>query len=86
MPGKDSEPSRTGPRIDILECKGCGRCVVACPKSVLAMAEHFNERGYRYAEYRGEGCIGCGSCFYTCPEPYAIRVEVVPDSDDRPEE
>lgn len=63
------------PVIDLNECKGCGRCVAACPKKVLRIAEGLNSRGVRPAEYVGEGCIGCGMCFYTCPEPYALKVE-----------
>ena len=66
---------RRYPEIDVLECKGCGRCVAACPKSLLSMSAEFNSRGYRYAVYCGQGCTACGLCFYACPEPYAIRVE-----------
>jgi len=69
---------RPCPRIDAAECKGCGRCVVACPKQVLAMSPEFNARGYHFAEYKGEGCVGCCTCFYTCPEPWAVEVQVPP--------
>jgi len=64
------------PVIHALECKACGRCIEACPKNVLVMSEEFNERGYNYAVYVGEGCTGCGNCFYTCPEPGAIEVHI----------
>jgi 2-oxoisovalerate ferredoxin oxidoreductase delta subunit len=70
--GKQQELPR--PEIDILECKGCGRCVEACPKQVLEMSDDFNARGYPYVQYKGHGCIGCGLCFYTCPEPYTFRI------------
>lgn len=56
------------------ECKGCGRCVNACPKSVLKMGEQLNFMGVPYAYYTGDGCIGCAACFYTCPEPGAITI------------
>ena len=55
-------------------CKGCGRCIAACPKKVLRFKSTLNRRGVKPAEYAGEGCIGCGHCFYNCPEPYAVEV------------
>lgn len=62
------------PKINALECKGCGRCVDACPKKVLALGRELNARGYRFVGYSGDGCIGCANCFYTCPEPHALEV------------
>lgn len=56
------------------ECKGCGRCINACPKKVLELSNHINGQGYRTARYIGTGCTGCAICFYNCPEPYAIEV------------
>ena len=64
------------PVINALECKACGRCLVACPKQVLIMGEEVNERGYRFVVYTGSGCIGCAACFYTCPEPNAVEVHI----------
>ena len=66
---------RAHPVIDAEECKGCGRCVAACPSKVLRVRERINRRGVQPAEYVGEGCSGCCICFYNCPEPYAIEVE-----------
>ena len=73
-----ASPACPYPDIDPLECKGCGRCIADCPKQVLAWGGTFNERGYRYAVYAGEGCIGCRSCYYTCPEPGAIELHLLP--------
>ena len=56
------------------ECKGCARCVNACPKKVLKMETRLNAMGFPYAYYTGDGCIGCGACFYNCPEPGAVTV------------
>ncbi len=64
------------PLINALECKGCGRCIIACPKQVLRMGQQLNERGYTHVEYLGEGCVGCANCFYSCPEPHAIAVRI----------
>ncbi|HEY2118990.1 MAG TPA: 4Fe-4S dicluster domain-containing protein [Candidatus Acidoferrum sp.] len=68
----------TSPRgkvtIDILECKGCGLCVDACPPKCLLLASELNAYGVHPARYSGENCTGCGICFYACPEPGAITV------------
>ena len=63
---------RASPAPD--ECKGCGRCVSACPKQLLKLGTKLNFMGVPYAEYAGSGCLGCGACFYTCPEPGAITI------------
>ena len=55
-------------------CKGCRRCVEACPKKVLRVKDTLNKRGVHAVEYIGSGCIGCAICYYNCPEPYAIEV------------
>ncbi|MGI6497064.1 MAG: 4Fe-4S dicluster domain-containing protein [Kiritimatiellia bacterium] len=71
-----TEPGCAAPHpiIDTDECKGCGRCIAACPRHVLEFTDTLNRRGVRAASYTGSGCIGCAICFYNCPEPYAIRV------------
>ncbi|MDD2402936.1 MAG: 4Fe-4S dicluster domain-containing protein [Victivallaceae bacterium] len=70
-------------RVEIIadECKGCGRCINACPKKVLEMGTVFNFMGTTYAVYKGSGCIGCGGCFYACPEPGAISVIEISEDD-----
>ena len=57
------------------ECKGCGRCLKACPKKLLAVGNALNKQGYLAIQAENaESCIGCGSCFYQCPEPVAINI------------
>ena len=62
--------------INELLCKGCGLCVRACPKGVLALSKtKLNAKGYHPAEpVNPENCIGCASCARTCPD-VAIRIE-----------
>lgn len=69
-----SEEKLPRPVIDADECKGCGRCVQACPRKCLVIEKRLNNRGVSPAAYNGDGCIGCAICFYNCPEPYAITV------------
>ena len=62
--------------VNELVCKGCGLCVRACPKGVLALSRtKLNPKGYHPAEVTDQAaCIGCASCFRTCPD-VAIRIE-----------
>ena len=65
---------KTHPEIEADACKGCGRCVAACPRKCLELQATLNAMGIRPVGYKGDGCIGCGICFYNCPEPYALKV------------
>ena len=66
------------PKIIVKEdvCKGCGLCVNACPRKIIAIAnEKINSKGYHPAELLDEEkCTGCASCAVMCPE-VAIIVE-----------
>ena len=73
------------PKIAREECKGCERCVTACPKSVLRMENDLNAMGHPHAVYTGSGCTGCGACFYNCPEPGAITIIEETDDDEKKE-
>jgi NAD-dependent dihydropyrimidine dehydrogenase PreA subunit len=70
-----SDQKKPRPVISASECKGCERCVAACPAKCLKIADELNCRGVKPVEYKGEGCTGCGICFYNCPEPYTILID-----------
>jgi len=56
------------------KCKGCELCTVACPKDIIVMAKHFNEKGYHPAQQiNPEKCTGCAFCAMTCPD---VAIEV----------
>jgi len=62
--------------VDESICKGCGMCVYACPKKIIALAkDRINAKGHHPAELVEEGsCIGCCNCAIMCPDT-AITVE-----------
>ncbi|MBN1795164.1 MAG: ferredoxin family protein [Sedimentisphaerales bacterium] len=66
-------------RIDSERCKGCGLCVVVCPKKSIRISEKSNRNGYFPAEFCGSECTGCAMCAIICPEAV---IEV--SSDDEP--
>ncbi|MCL1796416.1 MAG: 4Fe-4S binding protein [Clostridia bacterium] len=62
--------------IDTTYCKGCGLCVDACPKKILALSDQqLNARGYHPSTITDEeACIGCAFCATMCPD-VCITVE-----------
>ncbi|OGS09252.1 MAG: hypothetical protein A2204_06280 [Elusimicrobia bacterium RIFOXYA1_FULL_47_7] len=60
--------------IDAEICKGCRICIPECPKEVIELSEHFNTKGWQYADpVRNEDCIGCKKCAAVCPD-VAIKI------------
>ncbi len=57
-------------------CKGCGVCVLACPKKIISLApDRINVKGYHPAQVEEmDKCIACAMCAMMCPD-VAIKVE-----------
>lgn len=49
-------------------CKGCGYCILACPKNAISFDGRLNKEGYSYATVDDENCIACGVCYSVCPD------------------
>ncbi len=43
-------------------CKGCGRCIEACPKGLISMESSILDLPH----FAGD-CMGCGECVLACP-------------------
>ena len=57
--------------IDGEKCKGCRLCISVCPREVIGLASHINEKGYIPAvvlEEKAHNCTGCAVCAMMCPD------------------
>jgi pyruvate/2-oxoacid:ferredoxin oxidoreductase alpha subunit/NAD-dependent dihydropyrimidine dehydrogenase PreA subunit len=78
-PGRKETKQRPKPFLLPQFCKGCGRCIEACPKDCIDFAEEIHpESGLLPVQIDLEVCNGCGLCLLACPEPFALRPEDVP--------
>ena len=69
-----SKSNRPKPFLLPQYCKGCGRCIVSCPKKCIHFTGEVNpETGCVPVAVDYEACIACGTCFNACPEPYALH-------------
>lgn len=55
--------------VRVESCKGCGKCVTACPVEAMALvsANDPQKPKKRKARLNDELCLGCGVCIRTCP-------------------
>ncbi len=55
-------------------CKGCGRCIGACPKDCITLGTEINpQTGLVPVVVDLTLCNGCGLCISACPEPFGLR-------------
>ncbi len=54
-------------------CKGCGLCMVKCPKKCLNWSKEVGLYQTPCVEPNPDDCIACGMCALTCPDS-AIKV------------
>jgi Na+-translocating ferredoxin:NAD+ oxidoreductase subunit B len=71
------------PLISLEKCTACGKCVAACPKQVIELAQtskavviscHSRDKGVDVKKKCQVGCIACGICVRTCPVD-AIKID-----------
>ncbi|PIE64206.1 MAG: 4Fe-4S ferredoxin [Desulfobacterales bacterium] len=60
--------------IDRDWCKGCGICVMMCPKKVLEL-----DQKEKAVAARLEDCIACSLCSQVCPD---LAIEVITEDAD----
>ena len=67
---------RPKPFLEPAYCKGCLRCVEACPKQCITPGAALNvSTGVAPVELHLENCNGCGLCVQACPEPFGLRLD-----------
>ena len=74
-----SVTARPKPFLEPQYCKGCLRCIEACPRDCITPGTEINAAtGLVPVELHLENCNGCTLCLQACPEPYGLRLETDP--------
>ncbi len=69
-------PQRPKPFLQPEYCKGCLRCVEACPRHCIRPGTALNPvTGFVPVELDLADCNGCALCLQACPEPFGLRPE-----------
>jgi 2-oxoglutarate ferredoxin oxidoreductase subunit delta len=56
-------------KIDRERCKGCGLCVISCPKKLISLEGPVNRMGLKTAFQKlSKECNGCALCAVMCPD------------------
>lgn len=56
-------------KISKERCKGCGLCVITCPKGLIIISARTNSLGLKVAEAKSsKDCSGCALCAIVCPD------------------
>jgi 2-oxoglutarate ferredoxin oxidoreductase subunit delta len=56
-------------KVNFEVCKGCGLCVMACPKKLMKIGSKSNDKGYFVVEcVDQDACVSCASCARMCPD------------------
>ena len=57
------------PEVDLEQCNGCGKCVIACPVEAMTLvsANDPHRPNRKQAKLNEEICLGCGVCVRDCP-------------------
>jgi pyruvate/2-oxoacid:ferredoxin oxidoreductase beta subunit/NAD-dependent dihydropyrimidine dehydrogenase PreA subunit len=68
------------PHLEPQLCKGCGRCIGACPKHCIAFGDRVDPRsGLVPVVLDLTECNACGLCLAACPEPFGLVAAVAGD-------
>ena len=66
--------ARPKPFLQPEYCKGCLRCIEACPRDCITPGDEINPlTGLRPVALHLDNCNGCSLCIQACPEPYGLR-------------